>query len=202
MKAPFQPSMSSPIGGSAATRGGDFGSARPFVNVPMASVGGWPRAVTRPRWRRWSVPSQSKSCAGETNRPRSATPQKRRCLQAPHPGACSCLLHAQQKPAIPGLARLGRPSESGICPIARAPSAGARQEVQMSVDPMPIVEDVGYALPRDGQIVEIGSRQANGKIAYLQFKFEDLSSGRLPGRTALWPLCQDSFNLVEGWGQW
>jgi len=55
-----------------------------------------------------------------------------------------------------------------------------RQEVQMSVDPTQIVEDVGYALLRDGRIVEIGSRRANGKIAYLQFKFEDLSSGRLP----------------------
>lgn len=42
----------------------------------------------------------------------------------------------------------------------------------MSVDPTQIVEDVGYALPRDGRIGEIGSRRANGKIAYLQFKFE------------------------------
>ena len=46
-------------------------------------------------------------------------------------------------------------------------------ELQMSVDPTQIVEDVGYALPRDGRIVEIGSRRANGKIAYPQFKFED-----------------------------
>jgi hypothetical protein len=46
-------------------------------------------------------------------------------------------------------------------------------ELQMSVDPPQIVEVVGYALPRDGRIAEIGSRRANGKIAYLQFKFED-----------------------------
>jgi hypothetical protein len=164
---------------------------------------GWPRAVTRPRWRRWSVPSQSKSCAGEANRPRSATPQKRRCLQAPHPGACSCLLHAQQEPAIPGLPRLGRPSESRDLPRlpaplpAGAPAGGA--DVRRS-----------YANCRRRRLRAPAGRSdrrdwvspANGKIAYLQFKFEDLSSGRLPRRTALWPLCQDSFNLVEGWGQW
>ena len=39
----------------------------------------------------------------------------------------------------------------------------------------------------------------NGKIAYLQCNFEDLSSGRLLRRTAAWRLCQDSFNLVEEW---
>ena len=70
----------------------------------------------------------------------------------------------------------------------------------MSVDPTQIVEDVGCAVPRDDRIVEIGLRRANGKIAYLQFKFEDLSSGRLPRRTALWPLRQ--FNLVEEWDKW
>jgi hypothetical protein len=60
-----------------------------------------------------------------------ATPQKRRCLQAPHPGACSYLLHAQQKPAILGLARLEWPSESRDLPRlpallpAGAPAGGA-----------------------------------------------------------------------------
>src|SRR5271166_1091293 len=109
------------------------------VNVPMARVEGMAASLTRPRWRRWSVPSQSKSCAGETNRPRSATPQKRRCLQAPHPGACSYLLHAQQKPAILGPARLGRPSESRDPPRLPAPLPEEhRQEVQMSVDPTQI----------------------------------------------------------------
>ena len=34
----------------------------------------------------------------------------------------------------------------------------------MSVGPTDIVEDVRYALPRDGRIAEIGSCQANGKI--------------------------------------
>ena len=43
----------------------------------------------------------------------------------------------------------------------------------MPVGPTQIVEDVGFALPRDGRMVEIGSRRANGKIAYLQFNFEN-----------------------------
>jgi hypothetical protein len=46
-------------------------------------------------------------------------------------------------------------------------------ELQVSVDPTQTVEDVGYALPRDGRIAQIGSRRASGKIGYLQFKFED-----------------------------